>query len=72
MGKSISGMMTPRANMTADQSANMALQTLLFSELRQASKARHERAKMLAVCCIGVALGAFIAAANAVVPFLPH
>lgn len=72
MGKTINGMMARGANMTADDNAKLALQTLLFAELRDASKARGERAKMVAAIFAAIAIGSLIAALNCVVPFLPN
>jgi hypothetical protein len=65
-------MMTSTAHFTADDNAKLALQTLLFAELRQASKARGERAKMTAAIFAAIAIGSLIAALNCAVPFLPH
>lgn len=63
-------LMTSGANMTANDSAKMALQTLLFAELRQASQARGERAKLLSAAFVGVIVGAVICGANMLFPFI--
>jgi len=69
MGKTISGIIVPSARMTADDNAKMALQTLLFAELRQASQRRQERAGWTVAAFAGVAIGAVISAAYIAAPF---
>lgn len=71
MGKSINGMISHGANMTADGSAKMALQTLLFAELRDASAKRDHRAKLISAAFVGVIIGVIIVALNCVIHFVP-
>jgi hypothetical protein len=58
-----------RRDFNADDNARLALQTLLCSELRQASQARETRAQFTAAAIAGVTLGVLASALYFAAPF---